>query len=70
MSPEAKTEGAGAASAQEGNLLDEILAETKVSKNSDGYDVTKRGVQAFITEMLTPSRAASIPALATVFGMS
>ncbi|HEY8210417.1 MAG TPA: type VI secretion system contractile sheath large subunit, partial [Myxococcaceae bacterium] len=57
MSPEAKTESAGAASAQEGNLLDEILAETKVSKNSDGYDVTRKGVQAFITEMLTPSRA-------------
>ena len=57
MSPEAKTESAGAASAQEGSLLDEILAETKVSKNSDGYDVTKKGVQAFIAEMLAPKRA-------------
>jgi len=57
MSPEAKTESAGAASAQEGSLLDEILAETKVSKNSDGYDVTRKGVQAFIAEMLAPKRA-------------
>jgi len=57
MSPEAKTESAGAASAQEGSLLDEILAETKVSKNSDGYDVTRKGVQAFIAEMLGPKRA-------------
>src|SRR5262245_21378021 len=58
MSPEAKTEGAGAASAQqEGSLLDEILAETKVSRGSDGYDVTKKGVQAFIAEMLAPKRA-------------
>src|SRR5438067_12344034 len=58
MSPEAKTESAGAAAgAQEGSLLDEILAETKISKNSDGYDVTKKGVQAFIAEMLAPKRA-------------
>src|SRR5437762_269628 len=57
MSPEAKTESAGAAGAQEGSLLDEILAETKVSKNSDGYDVTRKGVQAFIAEMLAPKRA-------------
>ncbi|HVE84917.1 MAG TPA: type VI secretion system contractile sheath large subunit [Myxococcales bacterium] len=57
MSPEAKTESATSTTAQEGSLLDEILAETKVGRGSDGYDITKKGVQAFIAEMLAPSRA-------------
>jgi type VI secretion system protein ImpC len=56
MSPEAKTE-AKATTTEGGSLLDEILAETKVAPGGDGYDITKRGVTAFITEMLAPSRA-------------
>ena len=57
MSPEAKTESAAKADAQQGSLLDEILAETKVGRGSEGYDITRKGVQAFIAEMLAPSRA-------------
>src|SRR5688500_1766133 len=56
MSAEAKTE-AKAATAEGGSLLEEILAETKVAPGGDGYDITKRGVTAFITEMLAPNRA-------------
>jgi type VI secretion system protein ImpC len=52
---EQKTEGAAAA-ATSGGLLDEILAETTLKPSDEGYDVAKRGVQAFIAEMLTPAR--------------
>jgi type VI secretion system protein ImpC len=46
----------GQAALAEGSLLDEILAETKIKPSDDGYDVAKRGIQAFITEMLSPTR--------------
>lgn len=49
--PETTTEAA------EGSLLEEILAETKLTPSDDGYDVAKRGVQAFIAELLTPKHA-------------
>ncbi|WP_426753322.1 type VI secretion system contractile sheath large subunit [Myxococcus sp. Y35] len=39
------------------SLLDEILSEAKLKPKDEGYDVAKRGVQAFITEMLAPNRA-------------
>ena len=39
-----------------GSLLDEILGESKLRPNQEGYDVAKRGVQVFITEMLSPAR--------------
>lgn len=47
----------GAAAGTQDSLLDEILAETKLKPTDDGYDVAKRGVQAFISEMLAPTRA-------------
>jgi len=54
MSTETKSQSeAGLA---EGSLLDEILAETKLKPTDDGYDVAKRGVQHFITELLAPNR--------------
>jgi type VI secretion system protein ImpC len=39
------------------SLLDEILSEAKLKPKDEGYDVARRGVQAFITEMLSPNRA-------------
>ena len=39
------------------SLLDEILSEAKLKPKDEGYDVAKRGVQAFITEMLAPHRS-------------
>jgi type VI secretion system protein ImpC len=41
-----------------GSLLDEILAETKIKPTDEGYEVAKKGITAFITEMLAPSRSA------------
>src|SRR5690606_33548864 len=40
------------AAAAEGSLLDTILSETKLAPGDEAYDVTKQGVQAFISEML------------------
>jgi len=39
------------------SLLDELLAEAKLKPKDEGYDVARRGVQAFITEMLGPKRS-------------
>lgn len=42
---------------QAGNsLLLEILQETKLKPSEEGYDIAKRGVSAFITELLAPGR--------------
>jgi type VI secretion system protein ImpC len=38
------------------SLLEEILAESKLKPSDDGYDIAKRGVQAFVAEMLAPNR--------------
>ena len=63
MSPEQKAGAPGekggspAPAAAETSLLDEILKETKLKPSDDGYEPTRRGVQAFITELLAPARA-------------
>jgi type VI secretion system protein ImpC len=38
------------------SLLDSILQETKLQPADEGYDVARRGVAAFISELLKPSR--------------
>lgn len=39
------------------SLLDQILVETKITPKDEGYDVAKRGVAAFIGELMKPTRA-------------
>lgn len=39
------------------SLLDQILQETKLTPSDDGYDVARKGVGAFIAELLRPTRA-------------
>jgi type VI secretion system protein ImpC len=58
MSNETQTGGAPTVTTTEGSLLDEILSETKLSPSDEGYEVARRGVQAFITELLGPSHSA------------
>ena len=36
----------------EGSLLDEIMAQTRLMPNEDGYEVAKKGVAAFIENLL------------------
>ena len=55
MSQEAQ--GESSAQTLEGeSLLDEILAETKMSPGDEGYEVARAGVQAFIAELVRPQR--------------
>jgi len=58
MSDAEKSEAGAAAATTSGNLLDEILAETKIKPSDDAYQIAKAGVQAFITQMLAPANAA------------
>lgn len=46
----------GAAQTAEVSLLDEILQETRLTPSDEGYDVAKKGVAAFIAELVKPSR--------------
>jgi type VI secretion system protein ImpC len=50
--PEAQSQPAEA-----GSLLDSILAETRMKPADEGYQVARRGVAAFIAEMLAPTKA-------------
>ena len=48
--------GAVTTEAQPTSILDDILTETQLRPDDEGYDVTRRGVQAFLTELLAPGR--------------
>jgi type VI secretion system protein ImpC len=55
-----QTQGAGgeaAGTTTEVSLLEEILKETPLRPNDEGYDVTKKGIQALMKELLSPKRA-------------
>src|SRR5512144_1812309 len=57
MASETQAAAGGASQTLEGgSLLDEILAETKMAPGDEGYEVAKRGVQAFIAELVAPKR--------------
>ena len=45
------------ARATERSMLDEILAETKIAPTDDGYDVAKKGVEAFLAHLLSGAGA-------------
>jgi type VI secretion system protein ImpC len=51
-----EAQGEGAQTLEGESLLDEILAETKMSPGDEGYEVAKAGVQAFIAELVQPKR--------------
>lgn len=54
--PQLQTSGDAAVAAEEISLLDQILGETKLQPTDEGYDVARRGVAAFIAELMQPSR--------------
>src|SRR4051794_26031523 len=43
--------------AADGSLLDQIMQQTKMAPADDGYAIAKKGVEAFIGEMLASSQA-------------
>jgi type VI secretion system protein ImpC len=55
MATEAQASGS-AQTLEGGSLLEDILAETKMTPGDEGYEIAKRGVQAFIAELITPKR--------------
>ena len=57
MAEEQVRSGTTTTTVEGGSLLDEILSETKLAPTDEGYDVARRGVQAFIAELLQPQRA-------------
>ncbi len=42
--------------AGEGSLIDEIIQATRLKPTDEGYSMTKRGLQAFLDEMLKPEK--------------
>ncbi len=46
--PEVETEGI--------SLLDQILEETRIKPSDEGYDTARKGVEAFLAELLAPGR--------------
>ncbi|MGB3619756.1 type VI secretion system contractile sheath large subunit [Ketobacter sp. MCCC 1A13808] len=46
--------GDNALEVTEGSLLDQIVSQTKMMPGDEGYEVAKRGVGAFIAELLRP----------------
>jgi type VI secretion system protein ImpC len=57
------------AGAVEATLLNELLNETRIKPSDEGYEVAKRGVAAFIAEMLAPNKAAEKVERASVDAM-
>ncbi len=49
--------GAASAVEESESLLEQMLGEAKLRPQDEGYEVAKRGIQAFITEMLMPERS-------------
>jgi len=57
MSTEMQTGGqAAVTTTEELSLLDQILVETKITPKDEGYDVARKGVAAFIGELMKPAR--------------
>ncbi len=45
-----------AAATEELSLLDQIMAETRIKPEDEGYDTARKGVQAFIGDLLAPNK--------------
>lgn len=51
---EQKVQDATSGESETLSLIDEIVQQTKMKPNDEGYSITKQGVQAFIDELLKP----------------
>lgn len=65
----AVAEATGEAAGAGVSLLDEILKETKLKPQEEAYGIAKQGVQAFISEMLKPTRTDAKVDRATIDAM-
>ncbi|HEX6930342.1 MAG TPA: type VI secretion system contractile sheath large subunit [Gammaproteobacteria bacterium] len=53
---EKQAQAAEAAVSEGGSLIEQIMAETRLKPSDEGYETAKRGVGAFIAELLAPNR--------------
>jgi type VI secretion system protein ImpC len=53
-----KQSGPQVAAEAGGSLLDDILAESKMKPSDEGYEIARRGMQAFMQELLAPGKEA------------
>ena len=60
MSKSAKQQGTAASVETEAevSLLDQVMAQTRMAPADEGYDVAKKGVAAFIAQLLNGGEAA------------
>jgi type VI secretion system protein ImpC len=49
-----RAQAAGEVEVTEGSLIDAIIQETPLTPQEEGYDVAKKGVEAFLAELLKP----------------
>jgi type VI secretion system protein ImpC len=57
MPDDAAKQAAAGQAAGEASLIDQILSETKMAPTDEGYEVARKGVEAFLAEMLAPKQA-------------
>ncbi|MDR1044447.1 MAG: type VI secretion system contractile sheath large subunit [Candidatus Adiutrix sp.] len=60
MSPEEQSAAGATSETKESNLLDEIISVSKLKPGESGYDMTRAGLQAFLSEFITTSPDAKI----------
>lgn len=54
---DAKQEQTVAAGVAEGSLIDQLIEATRVRPGDEAYAITRQGLEAFVAELLEPSRA-------------
>jgi type VI secretion system protein ImpC len=57
MSETQSTAAGAAATTESENLLDMVLTETRLRPSDEGYDAAKKGVAAFLAELVKPANA-------------
>ena len=56
MSQTESSSALGAAVLESSSLLDQVLDQSRLKQSDEGYDTTRKGVAAFVAEMLKPNR--------------
>lgn len=52
-----ETQAAGTETTQAPSLLEQVLSETRITPRDEGYDEARRGVAAFLAELVKPAHA-------------
>ncbi|AEC20880.1 hypothetical protein PT7_2340 [Pusillimonas sp. T7-7] len=55
--PQAQQDSTQPAVQAEGSLIDQLIESTRIRPDDDAYSMTRQGLEAFVAELLEPSRA-------------